>query len=89
MPQGGVLTIKAQEKEDKVLILITDTGVGISKENLGKLFEPLYTTKARGIGLGLCVSQNLTEVNGGEIKVKSKEGEGTTFTLILPTGEVS
>jgi len=89
MPQGGVLTIKAQEKEDKVLILITDTGVGISKENLSKLFEPLFTTKARGIGLGLCVSRNLTEVNGGEIKVKSKEGEGTTFTLILPTGEVS
>jgi len=89
MPQGGVLTIKAKEKEDKVLILITDTGVGISKENLGKLFEPLYTTKARGIGLGLSVSQNLTEVNGGEIKVESKEGEGSTFTLILPAGEVS
>jgi len=89
MPKGGTLTIKAREKEDKVLILITDTGVGISKENLSKLFDPLYTTKTRGIGLGLSVSQNLTEVNGGEIKVKSKEGEGTTFTLTFPPKKVN
>ena len=51
------------------------------------LFEPLFTTKARGIGLGLAVSRNLVEANGGSIEVESTEGEGSTFTVILPTKE--
>ena len=67
-----------------VEISVTDTGEGISPENMEKLFQPLFTTKARGIGLGLIVSKNLVEANGGRIEVESQLGKGTTFTLILP-----
>ena len=88
MPEGGKLTIKARRKKDQVHISVTDTGCGISKENMKKLFEPLFTTKARGIGLGLAVSKNLVEANGGSIEVESQEGKGSTFTVILPTEEV-
>jgi len=96
MGKGGTLTIKARTDKDKVSLSITDTGCGISKENMNKLFEPLFTTRSRGIGLGLSVSKNLLEVNGGSIEVESpstefrtgKGGKGSTFTVILPTNEV-
>lgn len=65
-------------------IFVTDTGEGISDENMKKLFQPLFTTKARGIGLGLTVCRNLTEANGGRIEVESRLGEGTTFAVTLP-----
>ena len=65
-------------------ISVTDTGEGISAENMKRLFQPLFTTKARGIGLGLIVSKNLAEANGGMIEVKSQLGKGTTFTVMLP-----
>jgi signal transduction histidine kinase len=53
-------------------------------EAMAKIFEPLYTTKAKGIGLGLAVSKNLVEVNGGKIEVESVEGQGSIFSIILP-----
>jgi PAS domain S-box-containing protein len=87
MPEGGSLTISAKAEQNKVAVSVTDTGCGISPENLEKLFEPLFTTKARGIGLGLAVSKNLVETNGGSIEVVSEEGKGSTFTIILPTEE--
>jgi two-component system NtrC family sensor kinase len=68
-------------------ISVEDTGEGITPENLRKLFQPLFTTKARGIGLGLVVSRNLTEANGGRIKVESRPGEGTVFAVTLPVEE--
>jgi signal transduction histidine kinase len=67
-----------------VRIAVKDTGVGISPENMKKLFEPLFTTKTKGIGLGLAVSQKLIEANGGRIEVESEPGVGTTFTVFLP-----
>lgn len=67
-----------------VYISFTDTGVGISPENIRKLFEPLFTTKASGIGMGLAICQNLVEANGGTIEVESEEGVGSTFILRLP-----
>lgn len=85
MPEGGKLTISAQEAGDKVRISVSDTGCGISEDNLKKIFEPLFTTRAKGIGLGLAVTENLVEANGGSIAVESTEGEGSTFTIILPT----
>jgi signal transduction histidine kinase len=67
-----------------IQISIEDTGEGISAENVEKLFQPLFTTKARGIGLGLVLCRNLTEINGGWIEVKSDLGKGATFSAILP-----
>jgi len=87
MPDGGKLIISAQAEKEKVSFSITDTGCGISNENMKKIFEPLFTTRARGIGLGLAVSKNLVEVNGGSIEVESEEGKGSTFTVILPIKE--
>lgn len=67
-----------------IAIVVKDTGVGISPENMKKLFEPLFTTKAKGIGLGLAVSQKLVEANGGRIEVQSEADRGSTFTVYLP-----
>ena len=83
MPKGGELTIKAHTENKYALITVTDTGAGIPKEILEKIFEPLFTTKARGIGLGLTLSKNLLEANGGSISVESVVGKGTTFTMKL------
>jgi two-component system, NtrC family, sensor kinase len=65
-------------------IAIKDSGEGISPQNLGKIFNPLFTTKAKGIGLGLAVSQKLVEANGGRIAVESEVGQGSTFWVYLP-----
>jgi signal transduction histidine kinase len=78
------LTISAALDGDTMKIVVQDTGVGISSENMNKLFEPLFTTKAKGIGLGLAVSKKLTEANGGRIEVESEPDKGSTFTLWLP-----
>ena len=85
MPDGGDLTIKAWEEDNNVLISVADTGCGIPEENLEEIFEPLFTTKARGFGFGLSISRDLIGVNNGSIEVESEEGEGSTFTVILPS----
>ena len=86
--EGGKLTITSEQSsvtsEQWVRISVKDTGTGITPENMQKLFEPLFTTKTRGIGLGLAVSRKLTEANGGRIEVESEVGKGSTFTLYLP-----
>jgi len=87
MPQGGKLIVKARADRNKVYLSMADTGEGIAEENLGRLFEPLFSTKPRGVGLGLALSKMLVEANGGRIEVESQEGKGTTFTLILPIAE--
>ena len=71
-----------------VAITISDTGCGIPQENTDKLFEPLFTTKTRGIGLGLVTSRSLVELNDGTIEVESEEGAGSTFTVLLPLAEM-
>lgn len=76
-PQGVAL-------QDFVEISVTDSGEGIAPENMKKLFQPLFTTKAKGIGLGLVVCKNLVEANGGRIDVASEPGKGMTFTVVLP-----
>lgn len=84
MPEGGMLSVSAQGKAGEVQIAVRDNGAGISAANREKLFTPLFTTRATGIGLGLATSKKLAEANSGRIEVKSKEGEGSTFTLVLP-----
>ena len=63
---------------------VSDTGPGIPPENLNRIFEPLFTTRSRGIGLGLAVSRTLAQANGGSLTVRSEPGRGATFTLTLP-----
>jgi PAS domain S-box-containing protein len=84
MPDGGELMIRAERAGNKTRIQVADTGCGISPENLDKVFEPLFTTRARGIGLGLAISKSLVESNNGTITVESEAGKGTTFTILLP-----
>lgn len=78
------MTISARRIKNMVEIAVKDTGTGVSPENMKRLFEPLFTTKLTGIGLGLAVSKRLVEANNGRIEVESKVGKGTTFTLIFP-----
>jgi signal transduction histidine kinase len=85
MPQGGWLEITAGLTEEGVAVAFHDTGVGIPPDHLGKMFEPLFTTKATGIGLGLAVSKQLMKGHGGSIEVRSEVGKGSTFTVRLPS----
>ncbi|MDR0786104.1 MAG: PAS domain-containing sensor histidine kinase [Treponema sp.] len=84
MPQGGTLSIKTRVHDAEVLLSVTDTGVGISEENISKIFEPYWTTKETGSGLGLTLVYKIIKEHQGEIAVKSKEGEGAFFTISLP-----
>jgi signal transduction histidine kinase len=86
MQTGGTLTVKTyvSETPGKVAIDVKDTGTGISEENLKKIYAPFFTTKEAGTGLGLAITRRIIEEHKGEIKVKSKVGEGTTFTVELP-----
>ncbi len=92
MPNGGLLTI-ATEKQDEssVDVHITDTGNGISPDDLPHIFSPFFTTKEVGVGtgLGLYISHTLMQREGGKIQVESVVGEGTTFTINLPAGEAT
>jgi len=81
---AGELNIETGEAAGFVWIRFRDTGCGISAANLERIFEPLFTTKHKGIGLGLAISKRLVEENGGKIEVYSREGEGATFTVKLP-----
>lgn len=82
--RGGELSIETGEEGDFLSIKFHDSGYGIPAENLDKIFEPLFTTKPKGIGLGLAISKRLIEENGGKIEVTSQTGQGSTFTVKLP-----
>ena len=86
----GILSIEADSiNESKFFIKVSDTGIGIPKENLSKIFDPFFTTweKSTGSGLGLSVSKDIIQKHGGAIEVESEVGKGTTFTIILPKGD--
>jgi PAS domain S-box-containing protein len=88
MPDGGRVTISTSGGPKSVKIAVTDTGCGISRENIQKLFTPFFTTKEKGTGLGLSVCYGLIKAHKGELKCDSQLGYGTTFTIVLPTEEV-
>jgi signal transduction histidine kinase len=84
MPDGGRLTIRTEATDAEIQIAISDTGVGISEENLSKIFEPYFTTKEAGSGLGLTLVFKIIREHKGEVAVKSREGEGACFIITLP-----
>ena len=86
MPSGGHLEISTSKVKNNIFVEVKDSGCGIKKEHLDRLFTPFFTTKEEvmGVGLGLSVSYGIVERHGGRIEVKSKEGKGTTFKVTLP-----
>lgn len=84
MPNGGSLTIVTSHADNEMKISVIDTGMGIKKENLAKIFEPYFTTKETGTGLGLTQVFKIIREHQGEITVNSKSGEGTCFEIALP-----
>jgi PAS domain S-box-containing protein len=84
MPEGGTLEIRSTTTNGNLNIAFTDTGKGISEEVMAKLFTPLFTTKAQGMGFGLAICKRVVEAHGGKITVKSTVDKGTTFTITLP-----
>jgi signal transduction histidine kinase len=84
MPQGGTLTIAGRPAPpDAVEVAIIDTGIGIPREQLERIMEPLYSTKARGLGLGLALVRAILEKNNGSLHLTSEPGQGSTFTVRL------
>jgi signal transduction histidine kinase len=84
MPKGGKLSILAYKEANELVITVEDTGVGVPEEAKEKLFNPMFTTKAKGQGLGLAVIKRMTETLGGTVTFESQKDKGTTFTIRLP-----
>jgi signal transduction histidine kinase len=83
MPEGGRLTISGRLLDGCVELAVADTGSGIAAEDLARVLEPLYSTKARGLGLGLAITRSIVEKNQGTLRVNSEPGRGSVFTLQL------
>ncbi len=84
MPGGGRLALRARGQQDEVRLSVEDSGTGIPEEDLPKIFEPYFTTKDNGTGLGLTITFKIVKEHGGEISVESKPGQGSAFTIALP-----
>lgn len=86
LPAGGAIEVKAGKEADEVVVRIRDTGIGITEDDLPRVFQPFWSTRGVGIGkgMGLAVTHGLVKRHGGTISVQSKAGEGTTFTIRLP-----
>lgn len=84
MPNGGKVTIDSRKIDGALEISFSDTGEGIADDVLPKLFSPLFTTKAQGMGFGLAICKRIVEAHGGTIAAKTVKEKGTTFTVTLP-----
>ena len=82
--EGGKLNVRISPENGFVRFDISDTGIGISEENLSKVFEPYFSTKETGTGLGLAIVHKIVELHNGSIDIESKVGDGTKFTVKLP-----
>jgi len=87
MTNGGTLTLQTGENADAVWVSVADTGGGIPQEQINRIFEPFYTTKKKGSGLGLMIVQRIVRAHGGKIELESHVGRGTTFRIWLPLHE--
>lgn len=83
MGEAGKLTIRITSIDEKVSVTVADTGCGIPADKIDKVMEPLFSTKARGMGLGLAITKTILEKNGGELQVQSVEGRGSDFIVLL------
>jgi two-component system NtrC family sensor kinase len=85
MPEGGKLVVEVRARDSSLHVSFRDTGIGIAPENMGRIFDLLFTTKGeKGTGYGLTISKEIVEEHGGRIEVSSQAGRGSTFTVILP-----
>jgi signal transduction histidine kinase len=87
MSKGGTLTLQTGESDDGVWMSVVDTGGGIPQEQINRIFEPFYTTKKKGTGLGLMIVQRIVRAHNGRIELESRVGNGTTFRVWLPLHE--
>jgi two-component system, NtrC family, sensor kinase len=83
-PGRGKVTVETESADGELRISVSDTGHGLSRSEVEKIFEPFYTTKKHGTGLGLAISKRIVEGHNGQIQVFSEEGKGTTFTIVIP-----
>jgi signal transduction histidine kinase len=87
MPNGGVLSVSAGPRADgRYSVVVKDTGMGIPAEDREKIYEPYFTTKASGLGLGLVLTKKIVDAHGGEIFMESTPGKGARFEVALPAG---
>jgi len=84
MPEGGTITVATKESVSRVKVSVQDTGIGMDQETLSKIFNPFFTTKETGTGLGLAIASDAVQKNDGRIRVYSRPGQGSTFTIYLP-----
>ena len=84
MTKAGIISLRGTYVDGRVLIEVEDQGTGISTEDVHRVFEPFFSTKSRGMGLGLAISRAIIENHRGKIRVTSAEGKGTCFTISLP-----
>ncbi len=84
MPNGGTITLSCIQKAGSVEITFADTGTGIPEEIMPKIFSPLFTTKAQGMGFGLSICKRMVEAHGGTITVETEKGKGTVFKITFP-----
>jgi signal transduction histidine kinase len=89
MTDGGTLHLRGCVENGRVLLEVSDTGPGVPPEHLDKIFEPLFTTKPTGIGLGLAVSKSLAQANGGDLSCANRPGRGATFAFAMPAAPVN
>jgi two-component system, sporulation sensor kinase E len=87
MTKGGTLTLQTGERSDEVWFSVSDNGGGIPQEQINRIFEPFYTTKKKGTGLGLMIVQRIVRAHDGRIDLESHVGRGTTFRVWLPLHE--
>jgi signal transduction histidine kinase len=87
MPDGGDLTVSTKTSNGKAFIIVSDTGIGVSRENIQKLFDPFFSTKSTGLGLGLAMTKRVVEEHGGKVDFQSEERKGSTITISLPVKE--
>jgi hypothetical protein len=86
MDDGGTITVGAAHdpQQHQFRLMVADDGAGMPAEDLERIFQPYFTTREAGIGLGLAITERIIKAHGGDILVESRQGEGTTFTMVIP-----